>query len=75
MDKVSGRQLAGNSPVQPQKLRQNQHSAALKQRRHKILKVLPQGAVKGRNANHQADAGKKSIISHVFVCVFVQSSL
>lgn len=50
MDKVSGRQLVDSSPVQPQKLRQNQLSAALKQRQHKILKVLPQGAVKGRNA-------------------------
>lgn len=70
-------------PVQPQKLRQNQHSAALKQRQHKILKVLPQGAVKDKSAEWcetpaSTFVGKKSItgqFSNVFVCAFVECSL
>lgn len=74
MDKVSGR--VDGSSVQPQELRQNQHSAALKQRQRKILEVLPRGAVKGESAKwYETPAskftGKKSIVgqfSNVFVC-------
>lgn len=70
---VSGRQLVDGSPVQPQKLRQNQHSASPKQRQHKILTVLPQGAVKGKSAKWcetpgSKSIGKKSVIGQ-FSCV------
>lgn len=68
MDKVSGRQLVDGSPVQPQGLRQNQHSAAPKKRQHKILEVLPQGVWRAEmpSMKHpQADSGKKSVISHI----------